>query len=143
MTRQPRRRSDQREAILAAIRSRGGHSTAAEIYEAVKLVKPRVSLGTVYRNLRVLSDQGAIREVKSGASFSTFEIAGPSHYHLICRRCGLIEDCLLPIDRSLEQRVQALTKFRVEQHKLEFIGLCDNCQSLFKEPELTSVEVVL
>jgi Fur family peroxide stress response transcriptional regulator len=115
--------------MLKVIGRLGGHFTADQIYEAVRATHPRVSLGTIYRNLRVLCDQGRIREVKTGASFSRFEMAGPSHYHLICRRCGGIEDCPLPVDRGLEERVQAQTGFKVEQHQLEFIGLCCKCQT--------------
>lgn len=124
------RRSDQREAIMAAIKSLGGHSTADQIYEAVRASHPRLSLGTVYRNLRLLCDLGQIREVKSGASFSRFELAGPRHYHLICRKCGDIQDCEFPVDASLDQKVQATTSFKVEQHRLDFIGLCDRCQAM-------------
>ncbi|HUK90362.1 MAG TPA: transcriptional repressor, partial [Blastocatellia bacterium] len=117
------RKSDQREAIMAAIRRLGGHSTADQIYEAVKHSYPRVSLGTIYRNLRVLCDRGQIREVKSGANFSRFELAGPRHYHLICRVCGDIEDSAFPVDGSLDEKVQATTSFKVEHHRLDFIGL--------------------
>jgi Fur family transcriptional regulator, peroxide stress response regulator len=124
------RRSDQREAIMAVIRSLGGHFTADQIYEAVRATHPRVSLGTVYRNLRVLCDRGQIREVKSGAAFSRFELAGPRHYHLICRKCGDIQDCDVPVDGSLDEKVQATTSFKVEQHRLDFIGLCARCQAL-------------
>ena len=132
------RRSDQREAILAAIRGLGGHSTADQIYEAVRVAYPRVSLGTVYRNLRVLCGQGQIREVRSGANFSRFEIAGRRHYHLICRNCGRIEDCEMPVDESLDRKVQPFTSFKVEQHRLEFIGLCDRCQCESRSSELDS-----
>lgn len=136
MVSEPRyRKSDQRRAVLAVIKSRGGHSTADQIYEAVRVHYPRVSLGTVYRNLRILCDQGEIREVNSGASYARFELAGPRHYHLVCRKCGDIEDCAMPVDKSLEERMQSLTAFRVEQHRLEFIGLCCKCQSLATAPE--------
>ena len=124
------RKSTQREAILEAVRTRGGHSTADQIYEAVRLKHPRISLGTVYRNLRMLCDQGELREVNTDHGYGRFEIAGHPHYHLVCRRCGEIEDCPLPVDKSLEHRMQALTMFRVEQHRLDFIGLCCKCQSL-------------
>jgi len=114
---------------MAAIRRLGGHSTADQIYEAVKHSYPRVSLGTIYRNLRVLCDRGQIREVKSGANFSRFELAGPRHYHLICRVCGDIEDSAFPVDGSLDEKVQATTSFKVEHHRLDFIGLCSRCQT--------------
>jgi Fe2+ or Zn2+ uptake regulation protein len=131
----PYRRSDQREAIIAAIRQMGGHSTADQIYEAVRSLHPRISLGTIYRNLRILCEKGQIREVKSGAAFSRFEVAGPRHYHLICRGCGEMQDAELPIDTSLDQRVQATTSFKVEQHRLDFIGLCSKCQALGAHPD--------
>jgi Fur family peroxide stress response transcriptional regulator len=129
METQTYRKSDQREAIIAAIKRLGGHSTADQVYEAVKASHPRISLGTIYRNLRVLCDQGAIREVKSGQSLGRFELAGPRHYHLICRQCGKIEDCAMPVDKSLDERVQRTTHFKVEQHRLDFIGLCGKCQN--------------
>ena len=134
------RRSGQRQAILAAIRKRGGHSTADQIYEAVRLNHPRISLGTVYRNLRILCAQGEIREVNTDPGYARFEIAGTPHYHLVCRKCGEIEDCPLPVDKSLEERMQSLTNFRVEQHRLDFIGLCCKCQSLGQAAELTSTK---
>jgi Fe2+ or Zn2+ uptake regulation protein len=135
------RNSGQRRAILAVIRSRGGHSTADQIYEAVRAKHPRISLGTVYRNLRVLCDQGEIREVNSDASFARFEIAGPQHYHLVCRKCGHIEDCVLPVDKSLEERVKSITSFKIEQHELDFIGLCSKCQSLVETGESTANQI--
>jgi len=128
------RRSVQRQAILAAIRSRGGHSTADQIHETVRLKHPRISLGTVYRNLTILCDQGEIREVNTDAGSARFEIAGDLHYHLVCRKCGDIEDCQLPVDKSLEERMQVLTRFRVEQHRLDFIGLCCKCQKPCPDP---------
>ena len=124
------RNSEQRRTILEVIRARGGHSSADQIYDAVRLKHPRISLGTVYRNLRILCDLGAIREVNADPNYGKFEIAGPQHYHLVCRKCGEIEDCPLPVDKSLEQRIQSLTTFKVEQHRLDFIGLCCKCQSL-------------
>jgi len=124
------RSSEQRRAILEVIQSRGGHSTADQIYEAVRCRHPRISLGTVYRNLRILCDQGEIREVNTDPGYGRFELAGPPHYHLVCRKCGEIEDCTIPVDKSLEERMQALTSFKVELHRLDFIGLCCKCQSL-------------
>jgi Fe2+ or Zn2+ uptake regulation protein len=129
------RKSEQRRAILAVIRARGGHSTADQIYEAVRAKHPRISLGTIYRNLRVLCDLGEVREVNSDASFARYEIAGPQHYHLVCRKCDGIEDCALPVDKSLEARVQSVTNFKIEQHRLDFIGLCSKCQSLVPTDE--------
>ena len=122
------RKSDQREAIVEAIKKLGGHSTADQVYETVKRSHPRISLGTVYRNLRVLCEQGAIREVKSGQAIGRFELASPRHYHLICRQCGNIEDCTMPVDRSLDEKVQRTTDFKIEQHRLDFIGVCAKCR---------------
>ena len=89
-------------------------------YETVRLNHPRISLGTVYRNLTILCDQGEIREVNTDAGSARFEIAGDLLYHLVCRKCGDIQDCQLPVDKSLEERMQALTRFRTRPASTRF-----------------------
>jgi Fe2+ or Zn2+ uptake regulation protein len=125
------RRSRQRQAILAAIESEGGHLTADRICALVRKKFPRLSLGTVYRNLRVLIAQGHVRELKVGAAFSYFELAADSHYHLICRLCGHVADAEVPFDDQLTRlihRSRKVSGFQIEEHRLDFIGVCPDCQ---------------
>ncbi len=126
------RNTKQRQAILDAIEGHGGHLTAEEIYQVVKGGHPRLSLGTVYRNLRVLAEQGSVRELDFGMAITYFETIKDTHYHLVCRVCGGISD----VEMELEQKLMALVErtsgidgFQVEQHRLDFVGVCKSCQS--------------
>lgn len=125
------RNTKQRQAILDAIEGHGGHLTADEIYKIVKRRHLRLSLGTVYRNLRVLAEQGSVRELDFGMAVTYFETVKDTHYHLVCRVCGGIRD----VEMELEHKLQALVEgasgadeFKVEQHRLDFVGVCKSCQ---------------
>jgi len=126
------RNTKQRKAIFDAIENHGGHLTADDIYRLVKRRFPRLSLGTVYRNLRVLVEQGGLRELDFGMAVTYFETTKDSHYHLICRVCGSIADADIPVERRLQSVVgqaRSLDGFRIENHRLDFIGVCAACQS--------------
>jgi Fe2+ or Zn2+ uptake regulation protein len=126
------RNTKQRQAIFEAIERHGGHLTADEIYRLVRRRCPRLSLGTVYRNLRLLVAQGELRELDFGMAVTYFETTKDSHYHLICRICGSIADADIPVESHLQSVVgQAsnLGGFCIEEHRLDFIGVCAACQS--------------
>jgi Fe2+ or Zn2+ uptake regulation protein len=125
------RRSKQRETILEVMQRHGGHLTADQIYVLARPRLPRLSLGTVYRNLRILAAQGRVREIDFGHTSSYFELAKESHYHLICRLCGSIEDAAVPVTKALTALARSsLTRsgFKVEDHRLGFVGICRSCQ---------------
>ena len=126
------RNTKQRQAIFKAIERHGGHLTANEIYRLVKRWFPRLSLGTVYRNLRLLVAQGNLRELDFGMAVTYFETTKDSHYHLICRVCESIADADIPVESHLQSVVghsSNLGGFCVEEHRLDFIGVCAACQS--------------
>jgi Fe2+ or Zn2+ uptake regulation protein len=130
------RNTKQRQAILEAIENHGGHLAADEIYRLVRRRFPRLSLGTVYRNLRVLVAQGGLRELDFGMAATYFETAKDSHYHLICRVCGSIADADIPVERGLQSvagQARNLGGFRIEEHRLDFIGVCAACQSKLRK----------
>src|SRR5215813_15069200 len=110
------RNTKQRQAIFEAIERHGGHLTADEIYKLVKRQFPRLSLGTVYRNLRVLVAQGNLRELDFGMAVTYFETIKDSHYHLICRVCGSITDADIPVEGGLQSiagQARSLCGFRI------------------------------
>ena len=126
------RNTKQRQAIFEAIEHHGGHLTADEIYKLVKRRFPRLSLGTVYRNLRVLVAQAALRELDFGMAVTYFETVKDPHYHLICRVCGSITDTETPLESRLKAIVgqaRGVGGFRIEGHRLDFVGVCVDCQS--------------
>jgi Fur family peroxide stress response transcriptional regulator len=126
-TRGKYKRSRQRERILELLRSTGRHPTADWVYEQLKGEFPNLSMGTVYRNLKILMDQRLIKKIDFGSTFDRFDANIGPHYHFVCERCGAIIDLELPIDESLNQRVNGATPYAAHRHRIEFFGLCDRC----------------
>ena len=123
------RKSKQREAILRVVKGTTSHPTADWVYEQVRREIPSVSLGTVYRNLNLLQREGEILELDFGNTLSRFDGNTWNHYHFRCEGCGRIFDVAEPVDREIDKRVARKTGFKVSYHRLEFRGLCKDCQS--------------
>jgi Fur family ferric uptake transcriptional regulator len=123
--------TNQRQVILEEIKKLNSHPTADEIYAKVRKRLPRISLGTIYRNLETLASSGLIKKLGPGLPQKRFDGNTKDHYHITCARCGSIEDA--PVEMSdgfsenLENTLGTLAKYRIYQHKLEFIGLCSGC----------------
>ncbi len=123
------RYSRQREAILAAVRSTTCHPTADVVYAEVRKLIPGVSLGTVYRNLRVLVDAGELRTIEGPGGVSRYDGCTDGHYHFRCDICGKVQDIDEPVHQDLNERVAARTGLTIRCHALEFRGLCSECIS--------------
>jgi Fur family peroxide stress response transcriptional regulator len=126
--RSPYRRSRQRERILALLRSTGIHPTANWIYAKMRKEFPDLSMGTVYRNIGILIQQGLVNRIDFGSTFDRFDANTSPHYHFICESCGAIADLGIPMDDSLNRRVGKSTDFEVHRHEIEFYGLCAKCR---------------
>jgi Fur family peroxide stress response transcriptional regulator len=123
------RRSRQREALLKILQQADNHPTASWIYDRLKSGFPRLSLGTVYRNLLILTEQGLIRKIDCGSTFDRYEANSRPHYHFICEQCNAIYNLTTPVMRHPEKRLPGLEQFRIHSHMMEFFGLCPHCQS--------------
>ncbi|MCG8607879.1 transcriptional repressor, partial [bacterium] len=121
------RNSKQRTRILEILRSTDSHPTASWIYEQLKPDFPSLSLGTVYRNLNILVEQGAVQELKFGSTFDRYDSNTQPHYHFICEACGRISDVELEHEDDLDSKVQEMTAHKVDYHRLEFYGQCREC----------------
>ncbi|NQU19103.1 transcriptional repressor [bacterium] len=122
------RNTKQRQKILDLLVNSKSHPTADWIYLKLKKKFKNLSLGTVYRNLRILKETGQIWELNFGTGFSRFDAVVHSHYHFICSSCQKIYDIKIPPMRELDDRVIQLTGFRILSHRLVFFGLCDVCK---------------
>jgi Fur family ferric uptake transcriptional regulator len=118
----------QRQVILEELRQVNTHPSADEIYEMVRKRLPRISLGTVYRNLEILSESGEIQKVELGSCLKRFDGFAHPHYHIRCVRCDRLVDAPAPYDLDLDGRLQPETDFNILGHKLEFFGICPDCQ---------------
>jgi Fur family peroxide stress response transcriptional regulator len=134
ITNMQRRETRQREAILDILRHTDSHPTADWIYDEVRKIIPNISKGTVYRNLNILQDEGEISELRLSGTASRYDGRQENHYHFRCEKCGRVFDLDEPVDRKLDERVAKKTGFKVSHHRLEFRGLCKECQQkLIKE----------
>lgn len=122
------RKSKQKEAILRVVKSTKSHPTASWVYEQVREEIPGISLGTVYRNLKLLKQDGEIVELDLAGTLSRFDGAVQDHYHFRCEQCNRIFDVDEPVDKTINDKITRKTGFRVTHHRLEFRGLCQDCQ---------------
>lgn len=121
------KRSRQREKIYQALVRTTSHPTAEWVYERVREQIPRISLGTVYRNLHILKGQGKIRELDFGEGLRRYDATVDQHYHFVCERCGVVRDLDIPPLDDLHQRVQPMVPGTIQTHKLDFYGICSDC----------------
>lgn len=118
--------SRQREAILEVLRSTDTHPTASWIYERVREKIPNISLGTVYRNLTVLSENGDILTINVGDGQERYDGNMAAHLHLRCTGCGEIYDAFLKSDpfRDLISKEGFIPEAAVYVVR----GICKNCK---------------
>ena len=130
--------SRQREAIKEFLAGTKEHPTADTVYMHVREEFPRISLGTVYRNLNLLADIGEITKITTPDGGDRFDGRTDSHYHVICRDCGNVFD--LELDDSFDQFIDktAGEKFDgvIESHNILFYGKCADCCSNPEEKSL-------
>lgn len=117
----------QRKAILRVLRQAREHLTADEVYAAVRAVVPRISLGTVYRNLEILATEGLIQKIVTGSGPMRFDGNPDRHVHLRCERCGKLEDIAMKKPFDPREYVDPGLGHVVRGAVLEFHGLCRRC----------------
>lgn len=121
------RMTKQRQIILEELRKQKAHPSADEIYEMVRCHLPRISLGTIYRNLEVLVQMGEIQKLELSGALRRFDWDTNKHYHIRCVCCDRVDDApIAPLNR-LENELYGTTVFEIIGHNLEFTGLCPKC----------------
>lgn len=119
----------QRRVVIRTIASSQDHLTPTAIYKEVHQKQPNIGLVTIYRTLEILARLGLICELHAGGSCRSYAISAPGHHHhLICSNCGTVIDFADYDLGRLEHRLSLETGFKVADHLLEFIGLCQVCQ---------------
>ena len=116
----------QRRIILEEVPRQQYHPSAKEIYDAVKIRLPNISLGTVYRSLGVLVELGLICKVEHG-EYARFDANLAEHHHLICMDCDQLLDVDAPLSEPLNMQQFKARGFEVQGYKLELYGLCPTC----------------
>ncbi len=122
------RMTSQRQVILEEIRKVHSHPTADQVYEEVRKRLPRISLGTVYRNLDILSECGLIQRIAPVSNQMRFDGDTTNHYHVRCIHCGKVEDAPIEPVEGFEHSLGHLNDYSIIGHNLEFIGRCPRCK---------------
>lgn len=119
----------QRGAILDALRGVVTHPTADELHRMVRQTMPNVSLGTVYRNLEIMSERGLVTKLNTAGPQMRFDGDTRPHYHVRCSRCGRVDDVAVePVD-GIDQAAGQASGYAITSHSIEFEGICPDCAS--------------
>lgn len=120
-----------RRRVVTVLRAGTGPQTMAQILDG----DSSLSQSSVYRNLTILEEVGAVTRIVTGDDFSRYELAEhltEHHHHLICTSCGDVVDFSLDddvetvLDNALHRSADA-AGFRVSGHRLDLLGVCANC----------------
>ena len=120
------RETRQRRVVYDTIQKTHSHPTADWIFERVRAEVPKISLGTVYRNLSVLKDEGVIREIYGTDRRAHYDADLSPHGHFICTDCGQIWD-VFGIPEVDWRTLKELVGCEVAEQKLDFQGRCAAC----------------
>jgi Fur family ferric uptake transcriptional regulator len=119
----------QRLMVVSALRQTEGHLTAAQVLEQVQRTYPYVDISTVYRTMSVLKELHLVSETDMGAGELAYEwTSGDPHHHLICRRCGTVQQ----LDNAALQRLATSLRvehgFQADIDHIAIFGVCRACQ---------------
>jgi Fur family peroxide stress response transcriptional regulator len=119
--------SRQRESIKNFLMTRKDHPTADTVYMAIREQYPNISLGTVYRNLSLLSSIGEIQRLCCGDGVDRFDADTRPHYHFICSECGRVDDIPMDTVDSLNDLAGKFYDGEIQGHSTLFYGKCIDC----------------
>jgi Fur family ferric uptake transcriptional regulator len=121
------RATRQRQVILEELQAVTSHPTADEVYHLVRQRLPKVSLGTVYRNLDLLSTHGVIQRLEGGGSQMRFDGNAAAHSHVRCLHCGSVADIHYSPPLPPVEQAQEWTEYELVGQTLNFTGICSTC----------------
>lgn len=124
------RLTTQRQIILEELCKVTSHPTASEIYDMVRKRLPRIGLGTVYRNLELMAENGVIAKIDVAGNQRRFDGNTAEHYHARCLSCGCVQDIDMPIFAQLAAEADNAAQkkgFIIVRHHVEFVGFCADC----------------
>ena len=112
--------------VLQAVQARCDHPTADRVYADVRAKDPKVSHGTVYRNLNCLSEDGIICHVRVPGA-DRYDLRTELHYHIFCVKCKKVTDVPEPYKTYLDEETMKKSGYSIIRHRLVFEGVCPEC----------------
>jgi Fur family transcriptional regulator, ferric uptake regulator len=122
------RNTRQRQVILEELQKLNTHPTAAGLYAIVRRKIPKISLGTVYRNLELLYRLEMIQKIDSSGGEARYDGTVTYHDHLRCVNCGRVDDLVGPPKAVPKDEKEDWKGYKVLGHRLEFHGVCPKCR---------------
>ena len=119
--------SRQREAILMYLHSTTAHPTAETVYQEVRKTYPKISLGTVYRNLSLLADNGEALRLNCGDGYDRFDGNPKPHFHFYCRECGRVMDLDIADLSNMNELAAKHFDGSIDGSLTYFYGKCPDC----------------
>lgn len=117
----------QRQAVLEAVQHSTEHPDAAHIFETVRQIVPSISLGTVYRSLEALVQEGHLLQIQQPGMPTRYDARLEDHAHFVCDTCGQVFDVLAALPDPRPIAAKTLQGFEVSSAKIEFHGKCNSC----------------
>ena len=121
------KKSYQRDIILKVVMDSFDHPTAEVVYNRVKQIIPNISLGTVYRNLNVLTETGYIKRIGISNNQDRFDKTIAYHHHISCIMCNDVKDVFYDTASEFYDKIELETKYKIISKDLVFEGICPNC----------------
>ena len=127
------RTTNQRQVIYDYVQGASlSHPTAEHIFRAVRKKLPRISFGTVYRNLLALEQQGLIVSLFYAKEHARYDALVDNHYHFVCEKCDKVENISLEEMQEINKQISRRHGVQVHSHRLYFYGLCSDCSKIKK-----------
>ncbi len=121
------RLTTQRQVIMEELAKVKTHPTASELYDMVRKRLPKIGLGTVYRNLELMADNGMILKLEVGGTQKRFDATTDNHYHIRCSDCGKVDDIDIPVADDIIDSAAEASLYQIHGHHVEFMGICPEC----------------
>lgn len=141
MTKRVVRNTKQRSLLLECFnKNKDRHLTVEELYDIAKSKDNNIGIATIYRNVKLLEEQGVIKKIELPDFLIAYEMCAfnseHSHHHLICRKCGKILDFEEDLLETIEKKIKDTKDFSITDHRVIFYGYCKICaEELAKDSE--------
>lgn len=119
-----------RRAVAKLIAARAGHFSAADLVADARAQRLRIGRATIFRALDLLTDLGVVERLDLPSGDHAYVPCDRAHHHhVVCRRCGQVDDVDDGGMRAFTREVGRRTGYRIDGHRLEMFGLCPVCRA--------------
>ena len=123
------RMTPQRQAVLEILTNSDTHPTVDQIYERVRIDFPMTSRATIYKTISLAKEMGVVMELEFSQGSNRYDGKRPyPHPHVICTKCKQVMDADDLEIADLKQQIIRKTGYRIVNHRIDFFGICPDCQ---------------